>query len=98
MCAHAYIGSIILMESQITLIFFAKSQELSGLKDSQLSVPQSVSYSQLLSLILQAFPRLEPISENLILSLNEDYISVEEEVITLQTGDEVGVIPPISGG
>lgn len=44
------------------------------------------------------FYRLDAISENLILSVNENYVSVEDDVITLQTGDEVGVIPPISGG
>jgi len=48
---------------------------------------------------------LKLISDNLILALNEDYVNVEREqedkdseTIVLNVGDEIAVIPPISGG
>lgn len=41
--------------------------------------------------------RLQVIAENIILSLNEEYID-DNQQLTLREGDEVAVIPPISGG
>ena len=43
------------------------------------------------------FFSLSVISENLILSLNEEYLS-GDSVIDAADGDEIAVIPPISGG
>jgi molybdopterin converting factor small subunit len=47
------------------------------------------------------FSKINPdglrISENLILSLNEEYLS-RDSVIDAADGDEIAVIPPISGG
>ena len=43
------------------------------------------------------FFSLSVISENLILSLNEEYLS-RDSVIDAADGDEIAVIPPISGG
>ena len=40
---------------------------------------------------------LNEIKSNLILAVNQEYIGAEESVL-LKTGDEVAVIPPISGG
>jgi molybdopterin converting factor small subunit len=42
---------------------------------------------------------LDILRENIVLSLNEEYISSSEpQELTLNNGDTVAVIPPISGG
>ena len=42
---------------------------------------------------------LDVLRENIVLSLNEEYINVSDsQVLTLNSGDTVAVIPPISGG
>ena len=41
---------------------------------------------------------LTPISENLVLSLNEDYLELTDEPRQFFPGDELAIIPPISGG
>lgn len=41
--------------------------------------------------------RLELIANNVVLSLNEEYLDNNTEV-NLKAGDEVAVIPPLSGG
>ena len=40
---------------------------------------------------------LERINRTFVLSLNEDYLEQEQEIV-LTSGDEIAVIPPISGG
>ncbi len=42
--------------------------------------------------------RLEVIQESMILAVNQEYIETKEEQIDLCAGDEIALIPPISGG
>ena len=42
---------------------------------------------------------LEVISDNFVLALNEQYILPDQlNKITLKAGDELAIIPPLSGG
>jgi molybdopterin converting factor small subunit len=43
------------------------------------------------------FPALEELGGNFVFSLNQEYLAKHEEQ-QLKAGDEVAVIPPISGG
>ena len=43
------------------------------------------------------FPQLREIEGRFVLSLNQEYLQ-PEEAEQLKAGDEVAVIPPISGG
>ena len=82
----------------VSLLLFAKARELVGSSSVNLSVPSSTStYSDLVTLILEAFPVLKRLGGTFVLSLNENYIDQDSE-ISLRTGDELAVIPPISGG
>lgn len=81
----------------VNILFFAKSRELSGINSAQITVLSQCSFTHLLENILQQYPSLSVISENIILALNEDYLSKDSDV-NLQDGDEIAVIPPISGG
>jgi molybdopterin converting factor small subunit len=63
-----------------------------------LSLPARLSFAELKSALLKHFHDLESISGSFILAVNQEYVSEEETSIFLQPGDEVAVIPPISGG
>ena len=43
------------------------------------------------------FFRLTIIKDNIIVTLNENYLEENQEVV-LKSSDEIAVIPPISGG
>lgn len=49
-------------------------------------------------IIFTIFCSLSAISGNLILALNQEYLERDSENIRLNAGDEIAVIPPISGG
>lgn len=57
----------------------------------------NTNFDTLKQALLLKYPSLQVIAENIILSLNEEYID-DNQQLTLREGDEVAVIPPISGG
>ena len=82
----------------VSLLLFAKARELVGSSSVSLSLPSSTStYSDLVSSVLELFPVLKRLGGTFVLSLNENYIDQDSE-LSLRTGDELAVIPPISGG
>jgi len=82
---------------QIDVLFFAKSREISGVKQTKIEFPIKTTAQDILKNILYFCPRLGVIQNNCILTLNEDYLEGDKEVI-LKPRDEIAVIPPISGG
>lgn len=64
---------------------------------AELSLPEELKASELLTFICTEY-NLENFKNNLILALNEDYVENDEEPVFLKDGDELAVIPPISGG
>ena len=81
----------------ITVLLFAKARELVGSSSVSLSSPASTNYQQLVSTLVAAQPVLARLGHTFVLSLNEVYIDTDQEIV-LRQGDEVAVIPPISGG
>lgn len=87
------------MEGDVTinLLFFAKSRELVGSGSGELVLKANANFDTLKQALVLKYPLLQIIAENIILSLNEEYID-DHQQLTLREGDEVAVIPPISGG
>lgn len=81
----------------IDILFFAKSREIIGVKQAKIELPRRTSAEEILKSIINKFPGLVIIKDNLILTLNEDYLEGDKEVL-LKSVDEIAVIPPISGG
>lgn len=79
----------------VTVLFFGKARELADKSRASLNVTPHLSYTDLLNIITETFS-LQNIRDNLILALNECYCDCEE--VDLKSGDEIAVIPPISGG
>ncbi|XP_053680230.1 molybdopterin synthase sulfur carrier subunit isoform X2 [Anopheles nili] len=84
---------------RVKLLFFAKSRELAGLTcTDDFVVPHAeIRCSDLLDLICNRF-NLSIIRNNVILAHNEQYCDDLSETIRIRNGDELAVIPPISGG
>lgn len=80
----------------IVVLLFAKAKELSGKKEANLLVNSVVQYKTLLDEIVEQFS-LESIKNNVILAVNEEFVS-DDRLLVLKQGDIVAVIPPLSGG
>nr|CAH7763140.1 unnamed protein product [Callosobruchus chinensis] len=84
------------MPVAVHILFFAKAREIVGKTETKFLTDSPIKYSDLLKLIVDEYS-LNEIQNNVILSVNEEYCDAES-ILTLKQGDEIAVIPPLSGG
>ncbi|XP_031735523.1 molybdopterin synthase sulfur carrier subunit isoform X2 [Anarrhichthys ocellatus] len=85
------------MTAQVCVLYFAKSVELTGVKEEIVAVPTPISSRDLWSLLLQRHPRLL-LQDQVVFAVRHQYVAIGDQVVTLGDGDEVAVVPPLSGG
>mmetsp|Transcript_36130 Transcript_36130/g.90777 ORF Transcript_36130/g.90777 Transcript_36130/m.90777 type:complete len:88 (+) Transcript_36130:142-405(+) len=81
----------------VTVLFFARSRELVGAPELNVSLPAGATTRDLLARLLEQYPDLASIQETTIFALNQEYLEPGQEA-GLRDRDEVAMIPPISGG
>ncbi|XP_069820828.1 molybdopterin synthase sulfur carrier subunit-like [Dendropsophus ebraccatus] len=86
------------MTCEVVVLYFAKSSELAGVHSENIILPQEITSKELWEKIATLHPNLHAIKDNVILAVRQEYVTIGNDVITLHTGDEIAVIPPISGG
>ena len=79
----------------VTVKLFARARELAGTSELRLDLPDGSDTSFLLKNLCQLFPPLEELLPCVVLARNHEYLS---SPVLLQAGDEIALIPPISGG
>lgn len=80
---------------RIRLRVFASVREIVGSGELSLDVPDGCTLGQLVQRLGETYPRLRGLASSLLLAVNREYRPVE---YPLADGDEVGLIPPVSGG
>ncbi|KAF7700786.1 molybdopterin synthase sulfur carrier subunit [Silurus meridionalis] len=86
------------MSTEVTVLYFAKSAELTGVKSEKIQINSELTSLQLWQELEHKHPKLVVVREQVVLAVRREYVSVGEQVVRLQHGDEVAVIPPLSGG
>ncbi|XP_077509609.1 molybdenum cofactor synthesis 2A [Amblyomma americanum] len=85
-------------EVPVRLLLFAKARELVGASEASLVAPAVLrDVEELKQVIFSVYPKLSVLQHSAVIAVNESYLESGVEV-TLQLGDEVAFIPPISGG
>ena len=79
----------------VTVKLFALIREKAGTDTLALDLPQGADLQQMVEAIRHQQPALEPYLDNLRFSLHMDFVTADT---TLHDGDEVVLIPPVSGG
>ena len=80
---------------QIRVLFFATLKDLTGKKEVELNVADSVQVRQLKVKLVELFPQIEDSIDTVLVAINREY-AFDEDIIP--EGAEVGVFPPVSGG
>lgn len=80
---------------KIQVLFFASCREKTGISKLELELMQMATTRTMMAVLLGKYPELEEITAALKIAVNKKYITEET---ALAEGDEVALLPPISGG
>ena len=83
---------------KIKVLFFASTREQTGRPDIVIDMGDDAVTTNtefLLQILNSMFPNLNVSLDHITLAINKKY---KREIVQLQDGDEVALLPPISGG
>ena len=80
---------------RVTIKLFALLREKAATDSLALDLPEGADVAQAVAAIRRRHPALAPYLDNLRFSLDMDFVEADA---TLRDGDEVVLIPPVSGG
>lgn len=79
---------------QLQIRTFGIAREICGASSIALEVPESTSAGELKQLLAEKYPRLAALASFLV-AVNEEFAQPDT---LLAAGDELAIIPPVSGG
>ena len=79
---------------KINILAFGIAREICGTQAFELEVPDNYDTDSLHFLLTDRFPRLHHLA-SCILAVNQEYIQGNAPI---HSGDEIAIIPPVSGG
>lgn len=80
---------------ELTVRFFALYRERAGRRTWPLELPEGATVADLTAEVRRRFPMLAPARVKIVVAVNADYAGPE---VILRQGDDVCLIPPVSGG
>jgi MoaE-MoaD fusion protein len=80
---------------QVRVLFFGVLKDLTGKASDSISLPENATLGDVLTHYERSIPRLKDTAASLAMSVNQEYAS---PATRLRPGDEVALLPPVSGG
>lgn len=78
----------------VTVVFLASYREIAGTASTRIALAAGATVAELLAQVRARFPGL-PDADRIVAAVNNEY---REDDYVLDDGDEVALIPPVSGG
>jgi len=80
---------------KVKCLFFAGARDAVGVNSDTIELDEGTTTVGFTKVLLRKFPSIEKVLQTSLLAVNQEYV---EDPVLLKEGDEVAVIPPISGG
>ena len=77
------------------VLLFAKLRDVVGAEAVSVDLPAGATIAELRQRLVQAHPTLAPLLERCAIAVDHDFV---EDTHPLTEGNEVAIIPPVSGG
>jgi molybdopterin converting factor subunit 1 len=75
--------------------FFARLAEAAGTRETEVELGEGLSVGDAFRLLCQRFPELADHADSVMYAVNAEYVPPDHP---LEAGDELALIPPVSGG
>jgi molybdopterin converting factor small subunit len=83
--------------AQFKLLYFAAASSYTKKQSELLSAPMQIA--DLFSELEKKYPGIKAkVLESCAVTVNLEYVDLDEGTVTIEEGDEVGIIPPVSSG
>jgi molybdopterin converting factor subunit 1 len=79
----------------VKVLLFGAAADQAGTRQTELPVDAGATLGDLWSVLADQYPGLTPMRDTIAFAVNGEYARAEYKV---STGDEVAVLPPVSGG
>ncbi|MFH1568843.1 MAG: molybdopterin converting factor subunit 1 [Gemmatimonadota bacterium] len=79
----------------VTVLLFARAREVAAAREVQLELGDGARVRDLREQLCDRFPGLQALAASLSVAVNREYAT---DATFVRPGDEVAVIPPVSGG
>jgi molybdopterin converting factor subunit 1 len=79
----------------VKVLLFGAAADRAGTRQTELPVNNGATLGDLWSTLAERHPGLTPMRDTLAFAINGEYARAEDKV---SPGDEVAVLPPVSGG
>ncbi len=80
---------------QVTVLFFGMLKDLVGRSEERLELPEGARLETVFEHYASQFPRLRQMAGSVVLAHNQEFAAHD---VLLGEGDEVALMPPVSGG
>ena len=77
------------------VLLFARLSELAGTRETAVELGEGITVSDAYTMLAARFPALAPLRNRVMFAVNSEYV---EPTHPLSEGDELALIPPVSGG
>ena len=82
---------------KVTVLCFARAREIVEASELRVELPDGATSADLVARLVQQHPKLEDLFKSCVLAVNQEYVQLGDAV-PMRCGDEVAIIPPLSGG
>ncbi len=80
---------------EVKIVLFGAAADCAGTRQTQVPVGEETTLHELWPLLADRCPGLIPMRDTLAFAVNGEYARMDDPV---SAGDEVAVLPPVSGG
>jgi molybdopterin converting factor subunit 1 len=80
---------------KVSVKLFAAARDIAGLAEADLAISPGATVANVKAQLSSRFPQLQPLLERSLVAVNSEYAA---DASPVSDGDEVALIPPVSGG
>lgn len=80
---------------RIRVLLFGQLKDIIGRPEDALDVQPGTSSSDVMARYAEQFPKFKALTGSIACSVNREYAAAS---VVLHDGDEIGLLPPVSGG